>query len=64
MASAATQTSSSLPFSGASPILDDSLAMQSGQNDGACSATAGRQRYDLSAGDAASAKDGEQAAGG
>lgn len=51
-------------FSGASPILDDSLAMQSGQNDGACSATAGRQRYDLSAGDAASAKDGEQAAGG
>lgn len=51
-------------FSGASPILDEALAQQSGQNAGGCSASSGRQRYDLSAGDGSPSKDGEQAAGG
>lgn len=37
-------------FSGASPLLDDALAAQSGKNEGACAASAGRDRYDLSPG--------------
>lgn len=37
-------------FSGASPTLDDDLAAASGHNDGGCSASGVRDRYDLSPG--------------
>jgi hypothetical protein len=37
-------------FSGASPLLDSELPKHSGQNGGGCSASKGRQRYDLTPG--------------
>ncbi|UDY37725.1 hypothetical protein [Dermatobacter hominis] len=50
-------------FSGASPILDRALSDASGQNDGACSASSGRDRYDLSPGGKATGDSGERAEG-
>ena len=51
-------------FSGATPILDRELGEASGRNDGGCSASSGRDRYDLSAGGRSPSERGEQAAGG
>ena len=50
-------------FSGATPILDRELGEASGRNDGGCSASSGRGRYDLSAGGRSPSERGEQAAG-
>ncbi len=51
-------------FSGASPLLDDALAAASGQNEGACAASAGRARYDLSPGSRTAASSGGERADG
>jgi hypothetical protein len=50
-------------FSGASPMLDRALADASGTNEGACSASSGRDRYDLSPGEKAPDDSGERASG-
>jgi len=50
-------------FSGASPLLDRSLAEASGTNDGGCSASSVRDRYDLSPGARAPSSVGESASG-
>jgi hypothetical protein len=50
-------------FSGASPLLDRALSDASGTNDGACSASSGRDRYDLSPGEKAPDDSGERASG-
>lgn len=50
-------------FSGASPILDRALSDASAQNDGACAASSGRDRYDLSAGRREPGSGGERASG-
>lgn len=44
-------------FSGASPMLDSELAKQSGTNDGNCSASGVRDRYDLSPGPSGGSND-------
>lgn len=50
-------------FSGASPLLDVQLAKQSGDNDGGCSASSVRDRYDLSPGGSSPPGRAESAAG-
>jgi hypothetical protein len=50
-------------FSGASPLLDRALADASGMNDGACSASSVRDRYDLSPGARDASSVGESASG-
>jgi hypothetical protein len=50
-------------FSGASPLLDKALGEASGTNEGGCSASSGRDRYDLSPGVRATGGDSERAAG-
>jgi hypothetical protein len=50
-------------FSGASPLLERELAEASGTNDGACSASSVRDRYDLSPGGRVASPVGESASG-
>ena len=50
-------------FSGASPLLERKLAEASGTNDGACSASSVRDRYDLSPGGRVASPVGESASG-
>lgn len=50
-------------FSGASPLLDLELAKASGTNDGGCSASSVRDRYDLSPGARSPSSVGESASG-
>jgi len=50
-------------FSGASPLLDKPLSEASGTNNGGCSGSSGRNRYDLSAGERPTSATAETASG-
>ena len=50
-------------FSGASPLLDPTLARSSGTDDGACAASGVRDRYDLRPGGRPASGTGETADG-